>query len=618
MKKMILAPAVALAFTGLIAAPVAAAEQPSTEQPTNTSATASTAKAAETAPAAEPKTEAAETEKPAAETPEKTMTPEKTEDPASESPKTEAPQEEAPKPSTSAPAPKKTTSETPKAKATPTPPQAAPIEATLTVDPTAITAKDLVDPAKGVTITITGVKAGDTVSDSLSSKTDTVTTDGTYVGQITYGGDASDLKEGPVDFTVTITREGESDKELNGQFEIVSDAPDFAPEANLSPKSLTQSQFTDAAPWTDESKGVTITVTGLLPGDYVHNEDPHSNQYDTVEASDNGQLEYRMYNNNGSPATVTPGVHEFNITVNRKDANGDVETKTLPLQYEIIADEDADTLNASLTVIPEEITAEDMANEEKGFEIRVSGVKAGDTVTDSLTGQAETVEKDGTFSNRLFWKGDPSDLEEGPVDFTVTVKRGEGEAAQEQVLNGTITIVAEPEAPAEASLTITPKKLEAGDFVNEKKGVTLTVKDCKPGEDVRFQVNPKGLQVTAYDRTVPADKDGSATVTVYGTSSDSSAYVGDYTVTATCGDEVLKGAFSVTSAAKGGGDDGDDDKSDGSNDDTTTTVNPGSDLPRTGADLSGLAAGALLLLIGGAAVTLTGRRKKMSSDPSTI
>src|SRR5699024_12626070 len=72
-------------------------------------------------------------------------------------------------------------------------------------------------------------------------------------------------------------------------------------------------------------------------------------------------------------------------------------------------------------------------------------------------------------------------------------------------------------------------------------------------------------------------------------------------------EEALTGSFSVVADedGNGGGNGGDDD---GNNDDGNG--DGGSDLPRTGAELTGLAAGAGLLVVGGAAVVLTMRRKK--------
>ncbi|MGO2648573.1 MAG: hypothetical protein ACTH96_10390, partial [Brevibacterium aurantiacum] len=118
-------------------------------------------------------------------------------------------------------------------------------------------------------------------------------------------------------------------------------------------------------------------------------------------------------------------------------------------------------------------------------------------------------------------------------------------------------------------------------------------------------VKPKGMQVTAYENTVKADDEGKASVNVFGTSDNVSAYVGAYTASATCGDDSMKESFTVTAGADGGGSDGSDN---GGND--------GSQLPRTGADLGGLASGAMLLLVGGAAIAMTGRRNMVGLSPT--
>src|SRR5699024_9721269 len=114
-----------------------------------------------------------------------------------------------------------------------------------------------------------------------------------------------------------------------------------------------------------------------------------------------------------------------------------------------------------------------------------------------------------------------------------------------------------------------------------------------------------------------ANENGAAAFAIYGTSaSDPSAYLGKYDVEVTGAndtedEDALTGSFEVVAdedgngGGTGGDDDGnaDDGNGDGSGD-------GGSDLPRTGAELTGLAAGAGLLVVGGTAVVLTMRRKK--------
>ncbi|HCG55837.1 MULTISPECIES: LPXTG cell wall anchor domain-containing protein [Brevibacterium] len=162
------------------------------------------------------------------------------------------------------------------------------------------------------------------------------------------------------------------------------------------------------------------------------------------------------------------------------------------------------------------------------------------------------------------------------------------------------------EAPAERAISISPKEVAASDFVKKDKGVAITVKGFDEGENVSLEVvaGPENVEGITLDET--ANEDGVAAFSIYGTNaSDPSAYLGKYDVQVT-GDndtddeKALAGSFSVVADEDGNGGGSDDgDGGDG-----------GSDLPRTGAELTGLAAGAGLLVVGGAAVVLTMRRNK--------
>src|SRR5699024_12603505 len=77
-------------------------------------------------------------------------------------------------------------------------------------------------------------------------------------------------------------------------------------------------------------------------------------------------------------------------------------------------------------------------------------------------------------------------------------------------------------------------------------------------------------------------------------------------------DDTMKDSFTVTGGANGGGSDGGDNGNAGNGGDD------GSQLPRTGADLGGLTTGALLLLVGGAAIALTGRKNKFGQTPTSF
>ncbi|MDK8434218.1 MULTISPECIES: hypothetical protein [unclassified Brevibacterium] len=476
-----------------------------------------------------------------------------------------------------------------------------PIDASLKVDPEEITAEDLANEDKGVTVTVSGVKKGDKITDSLTGKSETAEADGDYKLHLWYDGPASDLEEDKLPFTVTIDREGTESETVDGTINVVDEVGDedpvIDPKVKLGTDEITVEEF--------KKNGLPFTGTGFTPGSTVSvagkavsAQAAKAQADDEVVADEDGNVSGVVT----APASLEAGTIELTFT----DTDSTQSAPAVTITVTEDDDDAVDPIDASLKVDPKKITAEDLANEDKGVTVTVSGVKKGDKVTDSLTGKSETADADGDYKLHLWYEGNPKNLEEGKLPFTVTIDR---EGTESQTLDGAINVVAdEPEAPAEATLKVSPKSIEAADFANDKKGVTLSVENCEPGADVHFEVNPKGINVTAYENTVKADDEGRASVNVFGTSSNASAYVGAYTATATCGDDTMKDSFKVTEGANGGGDNG---NGGGSGD----NGNGGSELPRTGADLGGLATGALLLLVGGAAIAVTGRKNKFARTP---
>ncbi|MGO2036295.1 MAG: trypsin-like serine protease [Brevibacterium sp.] len=174
------------------------------------------------------------------------------------------------------------------------------------------------------------------------------------------------------------------------------------------------------------------------------------------------------------------------------------------------------------------------------------------------------------------------------------------------------------DAPAERKLTVDPKEVTASDFVKKDKGVQIKAEGFEEGEKVTLKVTsgPENVEGITLDET--ANEDGVAGFSIYGTSAaDPSAYLGKYDVQVTgandtADEEALNGSFEVVSDEDGNGGGGNDGDDDGNNGDDDGNGDGGSDLPRTGAELTGLAAGAGLLLVGGAAVVLTLRRNKQN------
>lgn len=162
------------------------------------------------------------------------------------------------------------------------------------------------------------------------------------------------------------------------------------------------------------------------------------------------------------------------------------------------------------------------------------------------------------------------------------------------------------DADVEYALDVDPQEISPADFVQQDKGVTLTATGLEAGEEVEFAVSAAGSNVESLTETATADENGVAVWSVYGIDdSNPSAYLGDYSVTVTNeADETIDGSFTVTDSADNG--EGGEDDSDDNGDDRDDEG--GSDLPRTGMELGGLAAGAALLTVGAATVVLSRRR----------
>lgn len=297
-----------------------------------------------------------------------------------------------------------------------------------------------------------------------------------------------------------------------------------------------------------------------------------------------------------------------------------------------------ETAEPTLTVDPTEISAEDLVDTEKGVNVTVTGLEVGSSVTNSPGDGEYEANAEGIASFSIYYDGPASDFEPGQVvDFTVDATAADGEAI---TLEGSFTIAGaqddddadddangDDDADDQETSTPTPTEeptwewnggeLQEGlnisddvvspaDFVDE--GVTFAVLGCEPGQDVTFSVSTGG-NVEPYEAVAVADENGIAVEGVKGlNASNADAYIGEYTVVASCGDQEWTGSFTV-----GYGDDSDG----GSDEDESGDSGNAGDLPRTGTELTGLAAGAGLLILGAATVFLT-RRNAAKNGPADI
>ncbi|WP_206516229.1 hypothetical protein [Brevibacterium linens] len=723
MKKIILAPAVALAFTGLVASPVAAAESASAQSATTQTAEQKKAEAdkAKKEEAKKAAAEKAEAEKNAAA--EKAAAEKKAKEKAEAAKKAADKKKADEKKAAEDKADKKDEAKTPPKKVDPKPApapkdedkdakdddksedEANPINASVQVTSGEVTAEELAE--EGVTVKVTDLEKGDKVSAKSGLTGPAVTAQGSTATMKLRS--AKEVTQESVSFAVQVQREGTAPATETSVVPLAEDpeAPEVDPKVSLNTDKISQSEFNEngievtgegftpngkvtvvggnaTSPFatqevTADAEGKIAATTLKFEGDeplpagdysvwgvdqetetnspaqdFTITEDPVIDPTVTVDSK---EISLEDFKKDGLKFTGTGFSPDGTVSVKgeavsaqraaatqadelRADEDGNVEGAVIApesieagkysltfvddesgeesdsVEITVTEDDAVDPIDASLKVDPKEITAEDLANKDKGVTVTVSGVKKGDTITDSLTGKSETADADGDYTLHLWYEGNPDSLEAGKVPFTVTIDR---EGTESETLDGNINVIDEDEteAPAEATFTVSPKTIEAADFANEKKGVTLAVENCEPGADVHFEVNPKGINVTAYENTVKADNEGRASVNVFGTSSDASAYVGSYTATATCGDDTMTDSFKVTAGAEGGGDNngnggGDNgDAGNGGGDD-------GNQLPRTGADLGGLTTGALLLLVGGAAIALTGRKNKFGQTPTSF
>ncbi|MFE1082195.1 LPXTG cell wall anchor domain-containing protein [Brevibacterium sediminis] len=164
-----------------------------------------------------------------------------------------------------------------------------------------------------------------------------------------------------------------------------------------------------------------------------------------------------------------------------------------------------------------------------------------------------------------------------------------------------------PAAAAQASMFINPTEVSSEDFLND--GIKIGVSGAQPGDKVSITVEHAQGKVDRYTMTKEADSDGKVT---FGVQAKVKAVLGTYNVRAQAEsfDEPQGGSFTVltngTAVDEGGNGAG---NGSGSND-------SGSDLPRTGAEMTGLALGVGLLAVGAAAVIITRRRMNASDDPA--
>jgi hypothetical protein len=442
--------------------------------------------------------------------------------------------------------------------------------------------------AEAIPYTITGLKAGDTVTAGPGENGSiTVDSDGTYNGELRGN---TEIKVGDVlDVTVKVDREGQESKTFTGSVKITEneDDGDSDPVVSVDPQNQALDTYLD--------NGVDITVSSCEANEdvtvtIVRKGDDTNIWEDTKTAGEDGSVSTSFM-----PGTGGDGwIGDFVVSAKC----GDKSAETM-----FSVTEDGDDSDADLSVTPKTQKLHDFLK---------------DGVTMTLVNCH--VDSDVTFRVSTKWDPDTEVWKEtqkagedaaGTANFTpdaggpgwateFLVMASCGDKSTEATFN-----VTDDGTAVDPKLSIDPEKISGTDFINRDKGVELTVTDCASDTDVQFEVREKGQEEKLYEQTVTTNEKGAAGVHVYGLGDDPADYVGTYIAQTTCMDIDRSGEFVVTNGESGGGDGGS-----GGDSGEAGGSGSGGSMPRTGAELTGLTAGALLILGGAAAVAFARRRKQ--------
>src|SRR5699024_2929075 len=372
MKKIILAPAVALAFTGLVASPVAAAESTSAQSSSTQTAErkkteAEKAEAKKKEEAKKAAAEKAEAEKKAAA--EKAAAEKKAKEKA-EAAKKAADEKKADEEKKAAEdkADKKDDAEKPPKKVDPKPApapkdenkdakdddksedEANPINASVQVTSGEVTAEELAE--EGVTVKVTGLEKGDKVSAKSGLTGPATTAQGSTATMKLRS--ANEVTQESVSFAVQVQREGTAPATETSVVPLAEDpeAPEVDPKVSLSTTEISQSRF--------DENGITVTGEGFTPNGKVTvvggtATSPFATQEVTADAE--GKISATTLKFEGDEPLPAGDYSVWGV-------DQEAETNSPAQDFTITEDDAVEPIDASLKVDPKEITAEDLANRE--------------------------------------------------------------------------------------------------------------------------------------------------------------------------------------------------------------------------------------------------------------
>lgn len=197
--------------------------------------------------------------------------------------------------------------------------------------------------------------------------------------------------------------------------------------------------------------------------------------------------------------------------------------------------EDSTPIDASFSLDQSSMPVDEAA---EAIPYTITGLKAGDTVT---AGPGEngsiTVDSDGTFNGEL--RGN-TELKVGDVvDVTVTVAR-DGE--ESKTFSGSVEIT-DSQNDSDAAVSVDPQSQGIDSYLDN--GVDITVSNCEAGEEVTVTIVRKGEDTNIWEETKTAGDDGSVS-TSFMPGTGGGGWIGDFVVSAECGDTSAETTYSVT------------------------------------------------------------------------
>lgn len=461
----------------------------------------------------------------------------------------------------------------------------------------------------------------------------------------TTGQDDTD-EEADEDAERTESPEDPEESSEPGEEETQGDEDGTAADAEVSVDPGT-AQLTDVVHFSGEAApaGVTISATGLEADDdytLTISGGTEPTVTETLTASASGTADYAFVIAVDSDADLSSYAGDRSVTLS--DSEGaDLSSGTFTIEDD--SEDEAPPATDPALQVRESIAVDDVMVPEgeepgdRGLPITATGLEPGESYTFRVVAPAENSDlstefvasatEEGTASGSYYieWTGDYNadaiagmfridlvDADDEVLDTAdVEFVGGSDDGSDDEDDNGSDdsddsgddadgngdgdSDEGQPgeddsdDADVDPSVTVSPQKLSAANFMNYDKGVQVTASDCLPGDTVSLEVYWPGTNEVAYADGIEADEDGTASFSFYGTGSNASDYVGTWKVAISCGGETVTDTFTVT------GSQADDGRS-------------GSDLPRTGSDAGILAIVATSLLTVGAATVMISSRPK--------